>query len=65
MKDYQRHIVNTHLDHEDEALCGAKLSRMEWVFISIDHAFISTPKDRMQPCPECAQEVVRVFSKVE
>ena len=65
MEDYQHHIRNAHADHAGEAICGAKLTGMEWAFVDVDHAFHSTPRDRVQPCPACAAKVIEVFQSAE
>ena len=63
MREYQHHIADTHEERKGKAICGAQLSG--WSYVSVDHAFLSAPRDHMQPCPDCAKAVADVFTKCE
>ncbi len=58
LKEWQRHIQQTHADRRHLAWCGAQLNLpMEWAYVNIDHAAYSAPRDRIQPCPACVAAV--------
>lgn len=63
LKEYQHHIADTHEDRKGLAICGARL--VHWSYVDVDHAFVSAPRDHMQPCPACAAKVIAVFSACE
>lgn len=63
MKEYQHHISDTHEDRKGMSICGEQI--IGWAYVDVDHAFLSTPKDRMQPCPKCAAKVISVFQAAE
>lgn len=63
LKEYQHHIADTRADRKGMAICGARL--IHWHYMDIDHAFLSAPLDRIQPCPDCAKKVIAVFSACE
>lgn len=63
MKEWQKHIKNTHADHVGEAICGARLEPFDWAFMDVDHAFHSnTQGSRLQPCPKCNKVVLAAFA---
>lgn len=63
LKEHQHHIADTHEDRKGLAICGAHL--VHWSYVDVDHAFMSAPRDRIQPCPDCAKKVIAVFSACE
>ena len=66
LKDYQCHIMHPNaVDHPDESICGVTGIKNQWHFVDIDHAFLSAPKDRVQPCPNCAAIIIAVFMACE
>jgi hypothetical protein len=63
VKEYQKHIKNTHADHVGEAICGVKLQPFDWAFMDVDHAFHSNRYgSRLQPCPACNKVVIDAFA---
>ena len=47
---------------ERHAWCGAKLTRMEWCFQSIDHAVMAAQQESYQlPCPACAATIKEIL----
>jgi hypothetical protein len=65
VKEYQKHIKNTHADHVGEAICGVKLAPFDWSFMDVDHAFHSVTSSYTQPCPACAKVVIDAFASAE
>ncbi len=63
LKEYQRHIADTHEERKGLSICGERI--FGWHYMDVDHAFMSAPRDYMQPCPACAAKVVAVFSACE
>lgn len=62
-EEYHRHISNTHQDHKGKSLCGVKV--IGWAYVDVDHAFFSAQSDYIQPCPDCAKIVAKVFTECE
>ena len=60
MKEYQRHIES---QVKGKSLCGEDI--FDWSYVDVDHAFLSIPRDRIQPCPKCAKVVIDVFKGAE
>lgn len=65
LKSWQHHIRHTHVRMTDKAWCGANLSSWDWAYVSIDHATLSAPRDRIQPCPACVKAVIRSLKGIE
>ena len=62
MREYQKHIAHPRAGIFRKAICGADIGPMDWHFEDIGHAFTSVAGGyRMQPCPKCAAEIIRVF----
>lgn len=62
LKEWQKHIQHPNeVDNYNESICGQNLD-LQWHYLDIGHAFVSAPKDRLQPCPDCARLVVEVFN---
>lgn len=59
-EDYHRHILDTRVDQKGVALCGKRV--FGWAYCDVDHAYISTTRDAIQPCPDCAKKVIDVFN---
>lgn len=62
-EEYHRHIAHTHEDNKGKSICGEWL--VGWHYLDVDHAFLSAPRDSIQPCPKCAAAVIKVFSEAE
>ncbi len=56
MRSWQKHIAHTHVELKGMAWCGAPVK--DWAYVDIDHAALSAPFDRLQPCPACIKAVV-------
>jgi hypothetical protein len=66
VKDYQKHIKDTHADRKGKAICGATLAPFDWTFMDVDHAFLSLiSESSTQPCPACAKAVINAFAAAE
>jgi hypothetical protein len=58
LKEWQHHIKGTHVKAGGLAWCGKKVTQFDWLYQDIDHAAMSAPFDRIQPCPACVEAIV-------
>lgn len=67
LKEWQKHIIKyTHGDGiqlcQPKTWCGAIVSQSDWTFLDAQHAALSVRTSRLQPCPNCANEIVKLLS---
>lgn len=61
LKEYEKHIQQTHADLKDKAWCGADI--VDWAFINIDHAVYNNKSNgRLVPCEKCVLEITKVLN---
>lgn len=61
LREYEKHIADTHVDHKGLAWCGEKI--VGFAFTDVDHAALNARNGgRLVPCPDCLRAVLIVFS---
>jgi hypothetical protein len=61
MKEYERHIADTHLDNIGFSWCKKKIKK-ESCFKNVDHAAISSRTvEKIAPCKKCIKNVLDAF----
>lgn len=62
LKEYEKHIADTHVDKVGLAWCGEQTGGM-FFFTDVDHAAINARNEgRLVPCPKCLEQVLSAFA---
>jgi hypothetical protein len=61
LRDYEKHIADTHAGNKGKAWCGELLGE-QFVFVDVDHTAMNARNNgRLVPCPKCLQAIKAAF----